>query len=169
MQLVNDFRYVYLDDPIPRLTTRLSDGPFEGLRTTPAKADFITKLGADIRSLAARHSSILFFDDFPAGYLFSDLKAATPAVWMLGNWTQFSSYDRSIFSRYYARRDRLPDVAVHVVKVPFTSEFTFPVPPWERDPVVALFEPPVYEEVLRRPEYTVSARTAHDGGRGGGR
>src|SRR6185369_15534726 len=72
---------VYWEAGIGKLTTRIASGPYRYLRTTPEKARFVERIGADIGKLSQEAGSVVYYYDFPAGYLFSGMKPATTTVW----------------------------------------------------------------------------------------
>lgn len=81
--LVVEQRNVYSDDPAPRLTARMEDGPFRGLYTTPEKKAWIDEASSAIRGGAQGHARIVAVIHFPLAYLLTDLRPATRNAWGL--------------------------------------------------------------------------------------
>lgn len=80
--VLKSHEYVYRDEPIPALNTRVEWGPYQGLRTTPERAYFLDEIQRDIVKLDDGKSSILFFYSFPAGYLMSTMKPQTRMLFL---------------------------------------------------------------------------------------
>jgi hypothetical protein len=76
-------RQPYNDDPLDRLDTTVVDGPWRGIRTTRAKAEFMAAIQSDVRSFATPTTRVLFFQHFPAGYLMSAMRPAASSVWAI--------------------------------------------------------------------------------------
>src|SRR5690349_6650264 len=72
---------VYRDGSLSTLTARVEHGPFAGLLTSPRKSAFIDKIGRDVGALP-RECSIVFLNDFPAGYLLTKARPDTNAAWI---------------------------------------------------------------------------------------
>lgn len=79
---LKNFDYVYRDDPIASLTELVKWGPYQGLRTTPLRAEFLDKIQRDVLKLDGETSSVLFFYSFPAGYLMSTMRPATRMLYL---------------------------------------------------------------------------------------
>jgi hypothetical protein len=110
---------VYRDSNLSALSARVPSGPYEGLVTTPWKARYVVRMQHDLSRFGSR-CTILFFDDFPAGYLLSEAKPDTNGAWtatvapnLLG------SYERQLLG-YYGRRG-YPDVIVIVRRIPYAA------------------------------------------------
>lgn len=82
--LVGGYLYVYGEEvPFTSvLTERIAAGPYRGIKTTVAKKTFINSLSHDVASLVKPNDTILFFSDFPAGYLFANARPLTNSVWL---------------------------------------------------------------------------------------
>jgi hypothetical protein len=73
-------RSVYLDDRLPDLTARVTEGPYKGLFTTPRRKAWLQEVSANIE----RHKSgerSLFYYRFPAGYLIANQRPLAASVW----------------------------------------------------------------------------------------
>lgn len=60
----------------------LTTGPYAGLLTSPQRAEFLNQLQADIDATTQGARSIIFYDEFPMGYLMTPLFPATRTLWM---------------------------------------------------------------------------------------
>ena len=82
--LVGGYLYVY-GEKVPFtsvLTERIAAGPYRGIKTTVPKKIFISGFSKDIASLVQPNDTILFYSDFPAGYLFANVRPLTNSVWL---------------------------------------------------------------------------------------
>ncbi len=71
---------IYRDGPFSALTARVAHGPYAGLVTTPANRAFLTRFERDL-ARPGQSCTILFFNDFPGGYLLSDAVPDTNSTW----------------------------------------------------------------------------------------
>ena len=74
---------VYRDHALSKLTTRITEGPYKGLYTFPDRKRWLGVISADIRAYAGS-PRLLFYYDFPAGYLIADRPPLVPSVWIFG-------------------------------------------------------------------------------------
>lgn len=137
-----------------RLDRRVASGPYAGLLTTQAKDQFMRELRQNVADVTSRGScSILFYYDFPAGYL---MTTATPET----NTSFLYSREphRHVFSpwlrAYFEDRGELPDVAVRLTEIPQTE-----LPRRPRyvasDVLDRLIRSSSYERVVREDSYAV--------------
>ncbi len=75
-------REVYRDRPVEELRYRVADGPFAGIRTSRRRYDLIRELQADLATSVGRNDFVIFFDDFPAGFLMSRRRPGLCGVWV---------------------------------------------------------------------------------------
>jgi hypothetical protein len=73
--------FVYGEGKPTHLTARVQEGPYRGLWTTRTKAELSNLLARDVAKYARGEGRILFYDFFPAGYLFSAKRSASPTTW----------------------------------------------------------------------------------------
>ena len=80
------FAFVYQDHKWTEQTSWVQEGPFAGLWTTPAKADYLKELSALVtdleRSSDMGKDKIIFYPNFPAGYLMTSLRPGVFASWV---------------------------------------------------------------------------------------
>lgn len=82
--LIGGYKDVY-GESVPRtsaLTERVTTGPYRGIKTTVDKNIFINNFSHDLVLLVRPNDTVLFFSDFPAGYLFANTRPATNSVWL---------------------------------------------------------------------------------------
>jgi hypothetical protein len=111
------FAYVYRDGSFSRLDTRIAGGPYAGMYTTPARRRFVATMTSDLRRLSPSGCRILFYDEFPAGYLLSNSRSYTDAVFLFDVRSGRPAYRRRLLD-YYRAHGGLPDVAVRMTEVP---------------------------------------------------
>jgi hypothetical protein len=144
---------VYRDGPLSTLGARIGHGPYAGLVTTAAKRAFLDRLGRDLAGVGSP-CRILFFDDFPAGYLLTAARPDTTQAWLS---SRAPTRDERALLAYY-RVHGLPDVVVVMSRVPYAA----PAGRGERyragDPLLALVRAPPYRLAASRPEYRLYRR-----------
>lgn len=147
------YAYVYRDAGIRSLDTRVSAGPYAGLYTTTGKRRFMTTLDADLRRASAPQCSIVFYDTFPAGYLFGRGTSETNNTWFLHADRARAAYDRLLVD--YLRGRGLPDVVVRLTSVPLAVGQSIALSYPAADPLERLFAAGRYDRIVHRPEYVI--------------
>lgn len=112
------WQFVYRDDSIRQLTAVIPSGPYAGMRTSAVKLEFLREIERDVASVATGHDSIVFYDNFPAGYLLSALKPLSPTVWIPAA-SDYPQFDRGFYSAFY--REARPGVIVELKSMPVSS------------------------------------------------
>jgi len=129
--LVMQFTFIYREDSFTSLRSRISGGPYAGMYTTAERKTFLDTIAADLRRLSPRGCGILFYDEFPAGYLLSSSRPHTNAVFeSLVTGASLPAY-RRVLLQYY-RANGLPDIVVRMTSVP---GFAVTMPVSNRDPL----------------------------------
>ncbi|HZR92114.1 MAG TPA: hypothetical protein VFA44_06860 [Gaiellaceae bacterium] len=148
---------VYRDGPIARLTGVIRDGPYAGLHTTPAKRAFLDQLERDLAAVGPS-CRILFFRDFPAGYLLTRARPDTDAAWIATvEPRQVAAYEQPLIAYY--RRHGFPDVVVVVRRVPFFAPHTARPEQYRRDePLLAALRSESYRLADSRYDYLLYRR-----------
>lgn len=121
--LLGGYADVY-GDPAPRgrgHTEGVTSGPFMGIRTTPEKNLFIQTLTQDLTSLVRVSDTVLFFNDFPAGYLFTSARPATNSIW-LPSGVRGATIDRSPTLSYYEKNTNKPHLVFLLKKSDDTND-----------------------------------------------
>jgi len=110
---------VYRDGPFSSLTATVSGGPYAGLQTSLNKELFLGEMTRDLARVGPR-CRIVFFKDFPGGYLLSHSRPDTNSAWIASvAVTKTDAYQQTLI-RYWQRHG-LPDVAVIVLRIPYES------------------------------------------------
>jgi hypothetical protein len=111
------YNYVYREDRIVELTAFIKNGPYAGLLTSPEKLKIMDQIGQDIQTVKVNAKSILFYDSFPGGYLYSDLRPATPSMFI--HPLPYGYLMRELYSRYFSNSSNWPDVFFQFESFPF--------------------------------------------------
>ena len=149
---------VYRDAPISELKSRVSDGAYAGLLTTPATRTFLQELENDLRAVSRPQCRIVFYDTFPAGYLLDRGKGLTNATWLLDVRKGYRAEYQRVLIDYYARRMTIPDIVVRVSRVPLGNTAGIERSYWKSEPRELLFTEPRYVVVRDRPDYRILRR-----------
>ncbi|MGE4132946.1 MAG: hypothetical protein AB7F86_14995 [Bdellovibrionales bacterium] len=136
----------------------LTDGPYAGIWTSTQRRQYFDQLLADLRAVSAKGQSILYYDEFPLGYLMTDLKPATPALFMHG--LRESHAVRPFFRAYYSREENRPDI---IVRFNYFTQYgkAYSVDPSQYLPYKDVFwdylptESGAYTQVLNRDSYSI--------------
>ncbi len=156
-----------LDKPSKHLTHKFSSGTFAGIYTSPGIFHLLTELTSDLDAVSKTDSktdtktgSILFFYDFPAGYLLTTLKPNTPSTCLLspmflGNPAAYQRYG----ALYYRHDASLPTVIVQMLKVPSQNGHFASIPYNETSPLLKRLDfPRNYALTLSRDSYRIWTR-----------
>jgi hypothetical protein len=154
--VVLQFTSVYRDDRFGLLDSRVTSGPYAGIYTTPKRRRFVETMAADLKRRSPSSCRILFYDNFPAGYLLSASKAYTNAVYLLDvDASKLRAYRRVLFD-YYASKHALPDVVVRLTHTPSSGAGAHYN---SADPLDRLvLRSPRYRLAFTRPQYIISYR-----------
>lgn len=120
--VVSDTVPVYRDSALSKLQVRVMSGPYAGLATSAAKRTYVTRLQGDLAQFGPR-CTILFFDDFPAGYLLTKARPDTNGAWVASVKAALVKPYQDALIRYY-RRYGYPDVVVVVRRIPYAGRRT---------------------------------------------
>jgi hypothetical protein len=116
------YRAVYRDAEPSDLTTRVERGPFAGLYTVPDRAAFIEDMADCLNRVAESEDRVLFFYDFPAGYLLTDLHPASNCSWQLQVTNpQCLGHHRAIV-HYWKDPSHQPTLMVQLTTNPMTNQ-----------------------------------------------
>lgn len=110
--LVFPYGFVYSEGSYFKLTEKIESGPYKGLYTSSEKKQYLTSIMQDFDKFKSEKGKVLFFDFFPAGYLYTTMKPASNSVWLLP--PQLYKIDRDVYLRYYNNKSNLPDVSVKI-------------------------------------------------------
>jgi len=146
-----NIRYVYGEDSPVQLKSKINSGPFKGIFTTKARKDYYAQLEDDIKTVYKPNYRVLFFNVFPAGYLFSSMRPATNSTWLVSP-IFFPRGDRSATIVYYYRQRIFPNIIVRIKNFPSSSPSIFYNDNVE-DPIYKMLRK--YKLLINRQEYEI--------------
>jgi hypothetical protein len=148
---------VYRDGPVSTLDATVSSGPYAGLQTSLNKKLFLEEMSRDLDRVSV-HCRIVFFRDFPGGYLLSHSPADTNSAWIATISPTKSKAYQETFLRYWQRHG-LPDVAVLIKLVPYQSRKVARAEHYRTNtPLFALVHGPQYRLISTHYNYLMYKR-----------
>lgn len=75
------FEYVYGDEPVKLLTTKVESGVYRGLYTTEKRAEFVVEFERELREHVDERKSICVVTKEPMIYVMSEARICTPLTW----------------------------------------------------------------------------------------
>ncbi len=147
------FNKNYGDKPNDTLHEKITSGSFKGLYTTPEKSNFLLALQKDVASTSTQNKSILFFDDFPAGYLLSTMKPHTNTIWLFPTGS-FPKFTKSLTLAYFQNSNHLPDVIVKIIGVADNSQNFHPFQYQKNDSFLEFIQQH-YHPSIQRENYVI--------------
>lgn len=156
-QLLGYYRFFYRDGPLTHLGVLMREGPYCGLRTTPEKAQFLHQVAEDLRAIERPGGTIVFFDDFPAGYYFTKMRPLSPTNWILSTTDRRALYRQWIL-KFYDRPSRLPDYVFWIWTFPESDGRPFAVEPEYPHPIGTFFLTHGYHVILKKRQYMILQR-----------
>jgi hypothetical protein len=164
MFLLLQYGSAFHDDRPPFLRSQVKSGPYAGLFTTAETKRFLTSLTSSLRPVANSDCSILFYYNFPAGYLLTDGRPATVTAWLFDREPPRKLYSRRLLAHYDANGDREPDIIVKMMRIPYGiahgAQRTGHPRYLPGDPVDGLTHQPQYARVATTSSYEIYARRA---------
>jgi hypothetical protein len=146
---------VYRDGPLSALTARIAHGPYAGLLTTSRKRAYLHGLQRALAPIPSR-CRIVFFDDFPAGYLLTRAKPDANSAWIVTVARRRVLPYHDDLLRYY-RRARFPDVAVVMARIPNSIDGTQVEHYVRSDPLLQMLGASRYRLVRSTADYRIWA------------
>ncbi|MCP5045253.1 MAG: hypothetical protein GY944_29855 [bacterium] len=150
--------HVYRDQPIHLLTARMESGAWQGIYTSEDKQRYIQTLERDIAHWRGNARTVLFMDYFPGGYLLTDLRPKTPALWLFP-WNETQQGNRAIreiYARELGSEDQFPDLLVRMRCVP--THRMVPIPIKAEDPLARRLADAGYRRVEVRDCHRIMKR-----------
>lgn len=109
----SDYLFVYRDESIPNLTTKVETGVYCGLYTTAHRAQALVRFENTVQRLTNADETILFADLMPSAYLMTQAQPFTPTTWDPSMY-RYGFQDDSHYQRYFAQQQGIPDKIIFV-------------------------------------------------------
>lgn len=109
----HNYIYVFRDQPIANLTTKVDYGIWKGCYTTPERAENVKLLEQYIRSITDEESDVLFLDQVCFAYLMTEGKACTPATHDPMSFT-YKVNTPEVMYEYFESVDRMPNKIIYI-------------------------------------------------------
>ncbi len=113
MQGYIDFTFVYRDSPLTQLNTRVEQGVYKGMYTTPEWARDVVELEIFLDANIAPTERVSFRDNAPVAYLMQNKNVCDVRTWDEMQYS-YGSDDPSSMYRYYQNTESVPDVIAYV-------------------------------------------------------
>jgi hypothetical protein len=147
---------VYRDGPVSALTARVAHGPFAGLLTTSRKRAYLLGLERLLAGIPSR-CRIVFFNDFPAGYLLTRAHSDANTAWIVTVAPRRVGPYHEDLLRYY-RRVGFPDLAVVMDRIPYTVDSARVEHYAQNDPLLRMLRADRYRLVRSTAGYRIFSR-----------
>ncbi len=150
----SDLMNNYGDQPIGTLQKKIESGPFSGLYTTSEKYKFLSEMQTDLSKVSSPDKSVLFFDDFPSGYLLTTMRPQTNTVWLFST-DRYPSFNKNSTLNYFQESGQFPDVIVQVLGVadnPQSSPYSYKYN--NNDPFLKFIQTH-YRQAIQREKYII--------------
>ncbi|MCS5637582.1 MAG: hypothetical protein NZ990_13755 [Myxococcota bacterium] len=157
-QVAQVWTQTYRDSPIAMLNTKIERGAWAGIYTSEGKARFVEDIIADVQANRGEAQTVLFTDYFPGGYLLSDLRPRTPALWLFpwNDVQQGTREMREVYASELSDDESFPDLLVRIKCLPVHT--LMPVPQRAGDPLALRLLEGGYAAASSRPCYDISRR-----------
>jgi len=142
---------LYREDPLLQLRHRISGGPFRGIYTSQEKATFLQRLTGDLKEFSRPEGHILFYYQFPAGYLLTPMRPAATNAWSIS--CPPLDYPNCV-SEFKRDLGRFVDGATVLVKVKNLYHNAHDIADWGDGPVDEWIESR-YRRVLATEKYEI--------------
>jgi hypothetical protein len=148
----------YRDAPMTKLTAHVTAGAYAGLYTTTDNRNYLRIVEKDLKNVEPSEKTILFFNDFPAGYLLSDLTPMTDWAW-ISPMERYPNVDRNMTVEYFEKHKSYPDLIVRMNRV--INKAGYSDISWstnKNDPINNLAKTAAYETIVKRHDYVIFRR-----------
>lgn len=147
---------VYRDGPVSTLDATVSSGPFAGLRTSLNKKLYLEEITRDLDRIDPR-CRIVFFRDFPGGYLLSHSRPDTNSAWIATVAQRTTDAYQRTFLRYWASHG-FPDVVALTHRIPYESRTEARAVAYRTDTPLTLLLASSYRPISTHYNYTLYLR-----------
>jgi hypothetical protein len=150
------------ESPPRDLAVQVKSGAYAGVFATRETAAMLAGLRRDLAPYSTPRCRLLSYYNFPAGYLLSDARPATDAIWLTeGEQLRPDTLRRLL--KYFARPGRRPDVAVRIKRIPYYRSVGDDRPFYHPgDALDAYVKGPQFRRVIDRPSYSIHVRNGSD-------
>ncbi len=142
---------------ISELKYLMDKGPFKGIFTTLEKKELLDSVYVDIKELEKNGKNVLFYDDFPAGYLFTSMRAASPTLWIFTPHL-YKTLDRESVIKYM-NEQRMPDYVFRINGALIDSHVFIERKYLPNEPVDKLVYSDAFTPIIARKWYTIFRRS----------
>jgi hypothetical protein len=150
------YNAVYRDESINNLKFRMDTGPFAGLYTSEDKQKYINELVLDLKQYLHKDDKVLFYDNFPAGYLLTKSKPATISTWLFPMCIYPNQgKNRQAVLDYYAKEQILPDTVVKLENIYCSKDEQYPLVYPADDVLNNMIESDIYRNISTKPNYSI--------------
>lgn len=111
--IVADYGYLYREDSVVQLTEHVDTGIYQGLYTTPEKAEAVESLESYLQENTAPDMPILFLDQAAFGYLMTDCFPCAPSTWDQTHYHKGNNFPEPLLS-YFIRKETTPEKIIYI-------------------------------------------------------
>lgn len=111
--LYSNYNYVYREEPIDMLDTKVDKGVYKNIYTTSVKAKSLIELEEYVRENTQKEEKVLFMDLAPMAYFMSDAIPWTPSTWDRMQYS-YGFNQPEIVYRYFQNRGDIPDKIIYI-------------------------------------------------------
>lgn len=109
----SEWSYLYRENSLWELDTKVTEGVYKGIYTTAQKADDTQALEKYIKEITSKEDRVLFLDNVPVGYMMSEAVPWTPSTWDLTAYT-YGFNNPDILYRYFENKGAAPTKIIYV-------------------------------------------------------
>lgn len=111
--LITQYSSIYRDEPINKLTSRVSTGVYRDMYTTPARAVAIQELEQSLKAQIDPSKTVLYADLMPSAYMMTQAQPLTPTTWDPTMY-RYGFQDNGHYQRYFSMKGQTPDQVVFI-------------------------------------------------------
>jgi hypothetical protein len=133
------FTFSYREELLSNMSTFVTTGPFAGILTSDFKAAVLNHLENDLLRTSMGAESIVSYDNFPAGFLMTDLRPATRSLFI--HPLPYGHWDRADYTIYYENVANRPDIVLQMEIFPYAkNSFSINRNEWTHPPTDTFFD-----------------------------
>ena len=112
MKLYNNIAFVYRDDSLEKLNTKVSEGIWKGIYTTAERANCVTELECFLRNNTKSDDRVLFLDWVSFGYLMNEGQMCSPST--LDVSYTYNVNNPMYYYNYFIMEQEIPSKIIYV-------------------------------------------------------